>query len=162
MAQARPRLLPEYFDELSNLDAQHRKVGTGLEPLDRLLRRHGDGPVGSVFFNFAAALYRAGLQPAAAYLLGARSAHTVHSINPLSMHYVPISVPARTRELWLHVDTVKRSQLRVSVVVGGPKGRQVTANPIHLRSEKERQHVLLLITSGTAGERYDVRVKAEQ
>ena len=78
------------------------------------------------------------------------------------MHYVPISVPARTRKLWLHVDTVKRSQLRVSVVVGGPKGRQVTANPIRFRSEKERQHLLLLITSGTAGERYAVTVKAEQ
>jgi hypothetical protein len=132
-------------------------VGTGLAPLDLLLRRHGDGPLSSVFFRFAGDLYRAGPQPRLAYVLDAVRVHpqrSRHEISPLSMDYVPIVVPAGTHALWLGIDTGKRSQLRVAVIVGSPKGRLVTANPIRFRAAKERSHVLLILTSGGATENY--------
>jgi hypothetical protein len=165
LAQARPNLLAEYFTALGRLDTAHQAVGTGLAPLDLLLRRHGDGPLSSVFFRFAGDLYRAGLQPRLAYVLDAKRGHpqrSRHEISPLSMHYVPIVVPASTHALWLGIDTGKRSQLRVAVIVGGPKGRLVTANPIRFRSAKERSHVLLIVTSGGATENYWVSARAER
>jgi hypothetical protein len=100
-----------------------------------------------------------------AYVLDAVRGHPLrsrHEISPPSMHYVPIVVPAGTRALWLGIDTGKRSQLRVAVIVGGPKGRFVTANPIRFRSAKERSHVLPIVTSGGAPEKYWVRVRAER
>jgi hypothetical protein len=70
-------------------------------------------------------------------------------------------VPAGTHALWLGIDVAKRSQLRVVVIVGGPKGRRVSANPIRFRSQRERRTVLLIVTSGGASESYRVRERVQ-
>jgi hypothetical protein len=153
LAQGEPTLLPQYFAELGREAVAGKKVGFGLDPLNSLLRRHGDGSLDSVFFRFAVSLYRAGLRPVPTYTVAARRPVTLHieRIDPLSMHFVPITVPTGCRTLRLLFDGSSKL-LHAAVIVGGPKGRVVTQNPIRLGSAADRRHILLIVTSGGIAE----------
>ena len=162
LAQGEPKLLPQYFAALGRKAAAKKKLGFGLDLLDGLLRRHRDGSLDSVFFRFAVGLYRAGARPDPTYTLSARHSAEIHRarIDPLSMHFVPIAVPSSCRTLELGIASSSKL-FHAVVIVGGPKGRVVTHDPIRLDTAAERRHVLLIVTSGgVATQSYAVKLLA--
>ena len=162
LAEGEPTLLPQYFAALGRQVEAKRKIGFGLDLLSTLLRKHGDGSLDSVFFQFAVSLYRSGYEPLPAYTLKARRSATIHLdlINPLSMHFIPIAVPPSSRTLQLELESSSKL-LHAVVIVGGPKGHLVTHNPIRLDTAADRRHVLLIVTSGgLAQQRFGLRLQA--
>ncbi len=162
LAQVEPTLLPQYFAALGRQANAKKKPGIGLELLDSLLRKHGAGSLDSVFFRFAVTLYRGGLRPVPTYTLTARHSATIHleRIDPLSMHFIPIRVPAGCRSLQLGIESSGKL-FHAAVVVGGPKGRMVTHDPIRLDTAADRKHVLLIVTSGgVARQAYGIKLLA--
>jgi hypothetical protein len=163
LAQVEPTLLPKYFAALGKEAKPTKKPGFGLDLLSSLLRKDGAGSLDSVFFRFAVGLYRGGLRPVPTYTLTARHSATIHveQIDPLSMHFIPITVPASCRSLRLGIASSSKL-FHAVVVVGGPKGRIVTHDPIRLDTAAERKHILLIVTSGgIAEQRYGVKLLAQ-
>ena len=163
LAAGEPTLLPQYFAALGRQAQSKKTIGFGLDLLSTLLRKHGDGSLDSVFFQYAISLYRSGYAPLPAYTLTAHRTTTTHLdvILPLSMHFIPITVPASSRQLQLTIEHSSRV-FHAVVIVGGRKGRLVTHNPIRLGSASERRHVLVIITSGgVALQSYRLKLRAQ-
>jgi hypothetical protein len=163
LAAGEPTLLPEYFTALARQAKTKKAPGFGLDLLNTLLRKHHDGSLDSVFFRFAVSLYRSGYAPLPTYTLRAHRSTTTHVdlINPLSMHFIPISVPASCRSLQLEIASSSKL-FHAVVIVGGAKGRLVTRNPIRLGSATERRHILVILTSGGLDQqRYRLRLRAQ-
>ena len=163
LAQLKPTLLPQYFAALARQARAKQPTGFGLNPLNTLLRNDGYGSLDSVFFHFGIGLYRSGIRFVPAYSLTARHAATIHpgQIDPLSMQFIPIVVPPSCRTLQLGIE--RSSKLfHAVVIVGGPKGRVVTHDPIRLGTAADRKHVLLIVTSGgVAQQRYAIKLLAQ-
>ncbi len=162
LAEAEPTLLPQYFAALGQQAKAKKTPGFGLDLLNTLLHKHGAGSLDSVFFRFAVGLYRAGLRPVPTYTLTARHSATIHldRIDPLSMHFIPIAVPSSCRSLQVGIESSSKL-FHAVVVVGGPKGRVVTRDPIRLDTAAERKHVLLIVTSGGVAEQsYGIKLLA--
>ena len=154
------KLLPQYLDALAARRSSGARIGDGTATLDATVRARDDGSLESVFASFAVALYHAGLKPRATYSLASGHVH-VAALNGLSMHYVPIEVPAHARRVTVTVASVSGRAPHASLVVGGPKGRIVGLGTTPLRNRAEQRHVMLVVASaGTAPARYRVAVTA--
>lgn len=156
------RVLPAYFAALGS--SANARAGAGVDALDRILRRLGHGSLSSVFNTFSVDLYRSSRPPATAYAIQAdgrmRASGTI-PLAPLAAHYVRVNVPAGADGLDVAVPAIRGEAARVSLVLGGRKGRLVRAKQFksggglvvaaHFRSAAERRDVGLVITGGADG-----------
>jgi hypothetical protein len=162
-------LLPDYLTRLSSYQRTGRPIGAGVKVLDEMMRKDADTSLSDAFSGFALALYQGKLAPGLAYTLHAgRNVHLSEraALRGLSMHYVPVTVPAFARGLAVEVPSRGGPQPHVTIVLGGLKGRAL--EPLHgnrlavrFRTAYERQHVMLIVTSGqTSGTVYRVRLRS--
>ncbi len=153
------RVLPEYFGALGS--SKTARAGAGVATLDRILQRLGHGSLSSAFNTFSVGLYRSSRPPAAAYAMqtdGQMRASGTIPLAPLAAHYVRVTVPADAEGLAVAVPAVRGEAARVSLVLGGRKGRLVRAKSFkpgagsvvtaHFRSAAERRNVGMVITGG--------------
>jgi hypothetical protein len=134
----------------------------GVTQLDTTLRLSGEGSLDHVFTRFSLNLYRRGLPLGDPYSL--RSSTTprktlIRGVFGLSAHYIPISVPRRARGLIVSVPYGRGPRPEVTLVVGGPHGREVAGRRFRpgrgvvistlFRNPDERHRVVLIVTSGS-------------
>lgn len=153
------RVLPAYFGALGS--SARARGSAGVDTLDRVVRRLGHGSLPSVFNTFSVRLYRSSRPPALAYAMQTdgemRTSGTI-PLAPLAAHYVRVLVPADADGLAVAVPAVRGEAPRVSLVLGGRKGRLVRARQFkpgggsvitaHFRSTAERKEVGMVITGG--------------
>jgi hypothetical protein len=153
-------VVSEYFGRLYGYELAHKPIQLGLQPLDEILRKRVHGSLYSAFGRFSYDIYRAGYRPASRYRLSASPAVTTtptRTVNGLSTHYVPITMPTDAKGVGVGVAAAGPSP-EVKLVVGGPKGRVIEGVlrqkgelqyfVTTFRSAKERKSVMLIVTSG--------------
>jgi hypothetical protein len=167
-------VVSEYFGRLYGYQQAHKPIGLGLQQLDEILQKRAHGSLYSAFTRFSYDIYRSGYKPAPAYRLSASSAvrtTKVRVVTGLSTHYIPITVPARARGIGVGVAAAGGPNPEVKLVIGGRKGRVIEGvlrQRGHLqyfvprfRNAKERQSVMLIVTSGReVGTAYKVAYQA--
>ena len=154
-------VLSDYFGRLYGYEKVHKPIRNGLQPLDEILQKRDHSNLYETFSRFSYDIYRANYRPATAYTLHASSAvrtSATYVVRGLSTHYVRVTVPPSAKGIGIAVAAAGGPTPNVKVVVGGPKGRALTAgtrDAHHLqftvaafRSAKERTSVELIITSG--------------
>lgn len=174
LARLNNKILPRYLAALAADDARGVATRVGVTQLDRALRGSRAGSLYDVFTRFSLNLYRRGLPVGSAYSLKTSTTPrttAIRSVFGLSTHYVPISVPARARGVVVAVPYGGGPRPQVTLVVGGPKGRQVAGKRFRpgqgvilstlFRNARERRRIVLIVTSGRAnGVRYAVQYAA--
>jgi hypothetical protein len=138
-----------------------KPTSVGVEQLDTALRRSGVGSLEHVFTRFSLNLYRRGLPLGDAYRLRSSTAPrktSIRGVFGLSTHYVAISVPRQSRGLVVSVPYGSGPRPDVTLVVGGPHGRQVVSRRFRpgrgvvlstlFRNSRERRQISLIVTSG--------------
>ncbi len=161
LARVNSGILPRYLSLLEADERRGRPTRVGLRQLDTALRQSRAGSLYGVFTNFALGLYRRGLAVGNAYSLHASvtpRATRIRTVFGLSTHYVPIRVPPRARGVVVAVPYANGPNPRVTLVVGGPRGRRVVEKRIRpgkgvimstiFRSPAERNRIVLIVTSG--------------
>ena len=161
LARVNGGILPRYFAQLQADERAGRPTRVGVKQLDLALRRSRVGSLYGVFTNFALSLYRRGLAVGEAYSLQASvtpHATSVRTVFGLSTHYVPLRVPRRARGVVVAVPYGEGPKPRVTLVVGGPRGRRVVEERFRpgkgvimstlFRNAAERKRIVLIVTSG--------------
>ncbi|MCW2962892.1 MAG: hypothetical protein JWO17_144 [Actinomycetia bacterium] len=154
-------VVSEYFGRLYGYELAHRPILLGLQPLDEILQKRAHGSLYSAYTRFSYDIYRSGYKPAALYKLTASpSIATTRTrvVRGLSTHYIPIAMPAGAKGIGIGVAAGSGPNPEVKVVVGGPKGRVIEGVlrqkgklqyfVSNFRNAKEREHVMLIVTSG--------------
>jgi hypothetical protein len=168
-------VLRDYLGRLYGYEKVHRPILNGLQPLNEVLVKDvKNGSLYAEFTRFAYDIYRSDYRPAPAYRLvaGAKAKTTaLEVVSGLSTDYVPIAVPAGAKQIAVGIGAGGGPNPEVKLVVGGPKGRVIDGtlrDKGHLqyfvtrfRSVRERQSVVLIVTSGReAGTAYRVAYRA--
>jgi hypothetical protein len=156
-------VVSEYFGRLYGYQKTTQAIGDGTQPLDEILQKKAHGSLYSAFTRFSYDIYRAGYRPLPLYRLRASTALTktpVRVVRGLATHYIPIAIPASAKAIGIGVAAGGGPDPEVKLVVGGPKGR-VIEGVLHqeaheqffatnFATKKERQNVMLIVTSGRA------------
>jgi hypothetical protein len=167
-------VLPEYFGRLYGYTKTAQPVNDGTQPLDEIIAKRTKENLFTTFTRFAYDIYRSGYRPAPFTHLTAST--TVSSTPPkvvrgLSIHYIPITVPAGAKGIGVAVAAAGGPNPDVKVIVGGPKGRgldRVTRAAGHeqffetrFKNASEAKKVMLIVTSGRReGAAYKVLLQA--
>ena len=128
LARDDPTFVAEYLGRLYGYQQNGVPLGLGLQVLDEIFKTRGQGSLYAAFTKLSVGLYTAGLIPTPTYRLRARAQvreTKVLAVDGLSMHYVPISVPAGARGLGVGVVSGGGPKPDVTLIVGGPGGRKV-------------------------------------
>jgi hypothetical protein len=154
-------ILQEYFGRLYGYEQTKKNFGSGLQPLNEILQRRGQGSLYTAFSRFSYNIYRAGYKPKPLYVLRAQpqvQRTPVRVVQGLSTHYIPIKVPSNARGLAVGTVAGLGPAPNVKLVVGGPKGRVIAPSirgqgyarlfEVGFRNAVERNNVMLIITSG--------------
>jgi hypothetical protein len=167
-------VVSSYFGRLYGYQQVHKRIGIGLQPLDEILHKNAHGSLYSAFTRFSYDMYRSGYRPAAAYSLKASAkVQTTRAriVLGLSTDYIPIRMPVGATAVGVGVAAAGGPNPEVKLVVGGPKGRVIEGTlRLHghlqyfvpsFRDARERENVLLMITSGReVGTAYKVAYQA--
>jgi hypothetical protein len=167
------KVLPAFFGRLYGYQQAHRKILDGTQPLNEVLVKEAHSSLFAAFARFSYDIYRAGYKPAPAYRLHATPTVTrapVRTVAGLSTHYVPISVAASAKGVAVAVGAGGGPNPEVKLVVGGRKGRVLDGVlrdrgheqffTTRFRTNWERRHVILIVTSGRRiGTRYAVALR---
>jgi hypothetical protein len=161
LARLSSKILPRYLAQLAADDRRGVPTRVGVRQLDSALRSSGVGSLDHVFTRFSLDLYRRGLTLGDPYSLKTSSTPRKTSIRGLfglSAQYIPISVPRRARGLVVSVPYGHGPRPEVTLVVGGPHGRQIFGKRFRpgrgvvlstlFRNASERRRVVLVVTSG--------------
>jgi hypothetical protein len=161
LASLSPKILPRYFAVLGAADRAGKPTSVGVAQLDTALRDSGVGSLEHVFTRFSVGLYRRGLPVGNAYSLKSSTAPRTTSIRGvfgLSTQYVGISVPRKSRGVVVSVPYGSGPRPTVTLLVGGPHGRQIVARSFRpgrgvvlstlFRNPSERRRITLIVTSG--------------
>jgi hypothetical protein len=169
-----PKILPRYLAALGADEKRGVSTRVGISQLDKTLRATRGASLFDVFNRFSLDLYRRGLPVGDAYSLKTATrprTTNVKSVFGLSTHYVPIRVPARARGIVVSVPYGAGPRVSVTLLLGGPKGRVLKANPYRpgkgfmvsalFRNAVERRRIVLVVTSGSSdGTAYKVHTVA--
>jgi hypothetical protein len=158
-----PKVLPRYLSDLAADQARSMPTTVGVTQLDKALRSSGVGSLEHVFTRFSLNLFRRGLPLGNPYSLKSSTTPrkvSIRAVSGLSTHYVPVSVPRGARGLVVSVPYGHGPRPDVTLVVGGPHGRAITAKRFRpgrgvvlstlFRNSNERRRVTLIVTSGSA------------
>ena len=162
LAGLRPKILPRYLTQLATDDRRGVSIRVGVTELDTALKRSGVGSLDHVFTRFSLNLYRRGLPLGDPYSLKSSTTPrrtTIRGVFGLSAHYIPISVPRGARGVVVSVPYGNGPRPEVTLVVGGPDGRQIVGKRFRpgrgmvlstlFRNAGERRRVVLIVTSGS-------------
>jgi hypothetical protein len=157
-----PKVLPRYLADLATDQARGVLTTLGVTELDRALRSSGTGSLEHVFTRFSLNLYRRGLPLGSPFSLKSSTRPrkvSIPTVSGLSTHYIPVSVPRGARGLVVSVPYGKGPRPQITLVVGGPHGREIVAKRFRpgrgvvlstlFRNSSERRRVTLIVTSGT-------------
>jgi hypothetical protein len=162
LANLSPKAIPRYLTQLQ-ADAR-RKLPTrvGVTQLDKALKTSGLGSLDHVFTRFSLNLYRRGLRLGDPYSLKSSTTPrktSIRGVFGLSAHYIPISMPRQARGVVVSVPYGQGPRPEVTLVVGGPHGRQIVAKRFRpgrgvvlstlFRNPNERRRIVLIVTSGS-------------
>ena len=161
LARLSPKILPRYLAVLEAADRADKPTSVGVAQLDTALRRSGVGSLQHVFTRFSVNLYRRGLPLGDAYSLKSSTTPrktSIRGVFGLSTHYISISAPRRSRGLVVSVPYGSGPRPDVTLLVGGPHGRQIAARRFRpgrgvvlstlFRNSSERRRITLIVTSG--------------
>jgi len=161
LARLSPKILPRYLAVLAAADRAGKPTSVGVEQLDTALRGSGVGSLEHVFTRFSLNLYRRGLPLGNAYRLRSSTAPrktSIRGVFGLSTHYIAISVPRQARGLVISVPYGSGPRPDVTLVVGGPHGRQIVSRHFRpgrgvvlstlFRNTREHRQISLIVTSG--------------
>lgn len=164
IARDDPGFLVDYLGRLYGYDQQGVDVGFGLQPLEEVFKKRGYGGLYDAFTKLARNLYRNGLIPVPTYKLKARIGEAdyrqtrVQVVDGLSMHYIPVTVPANAKELIIGSLTGGGPKPDITVITGGPDGRAIKPDvvlkgrgmvfDVKFRNAQERKNVVIIVTSG--------------
>jgi len=107
--EQRENLLQSYFGRLYGYENIGRPTLLGTQPLDEILQRLRHASLFTMFTSFAQSLLRTGWRPEPTYVLHASLGEKnvketpVQTVAGLSMHYVPIVVPAAAQGIAVYV-----------------------------------------------------------
>jgi hypothetical protein len=162
LARLNAKILPRYLAQLAADDRRGAPTRVGVTQLDTALKRSRVGSLDHVFTRFSLNLYRRGLPVGDAYSLKSSTTPRKTSTRGafgLSTHYVPISVPRRSRGVVVSVPYGNGPRPEVTLVVGGPHGRQIVARRFRpgrgavlstlFRNPNERRRIVLIVTAGS-------------
>lgn len=162
LARLSSKILPRYLAQLAADDRRGVSTRVGVKQLDTALRQSGVGSLDHVFTRFSLNLYRRGLPLGDPYSLKSSTTPRktlIRGVFGLSAHYIPISVPRSARGLVVSVPYGHGPRPEVTLVVGGPHGRQIAGKRFRpgrgvvlstlFRNESERRRVVLIVTSGS-------------
>ena len=155
-----PNLLPAYFERLSAAQRQGKPIYWGLRQLHELLVARKLGSLNQAFARFSLSLHRRGLLVGAAYRVTAQGRLRATRSLPLyrlSTQYAPVSVRSGERGIYLLIAHARGARPAVSLVLGGPSGREVRARTLAsgrlsvlrttFRNDRERKKVMLIVSS---------------
>ena len=174
LARLSPKVLPRYLGQLAGDDRRGVPTRVGVTQLDEALRSSGVGSLNHVFTRFSLSLYRRGLRLGDPYVLksSTRPRKTaIRGVFGLSTHYIPVRVPRQARGLVVSVPYGQGPRPEVTLIVGGPHGRQVVGKQFRpgrgvvlstlFRNSSERRRITLIVTSGNvSGVPYRVEYSA--
>ena len=161
LAHLNSGILPRYFASLEAADRKGKPATLGVTQLDAALRGSHVGSLNEVFTGFSLNLFRRGLPLGGPYSLSSSTtprATSIHSVYGLSAQYVRVHVPSTSRGVVIAVPYADGPRPQVTLVVGGPKGRQVAGKRLRpgqgmilstmFRNTAERKRIMLIVTSG--------------
>jgi hypothetical protein len=161
LARLSPKILPFYLAKLEADDRRGAPTRVGVTQLDEALRRSRLGSLDHVFTRFSLNLYRRGLPLGDAYSLKGSTTPrktSIRGVFGLSTHYIPVSVPRRSRGVVVSVPYGHGPRPEVTLVVGGPHGRRIVGKRFRpgrgvvlstlFRNPSERRRIVLIVTSG--------------